>query len=136
MVRNSLHDRFAEALAAGREGVLSAAAGPGNPFAMPVRYRSRSLEIECILPRWSDLAHLISEDRLPVVMIAGSAHSQWLQVRGHAEPVERPDWEGLLPPLPGSLRPEDLYRLVRIKASRIDIFRPDAGWGSRETLDL
>lgn len=134
MVRNSLHDRFAEALAAGREGVLSAA-GPSGVYAMPVRYRSHRLEVECLLPRWSDLAHL-SDDRLPVTLTVGSADRQWLQVRGLVEPVSQPDWTGLLPQASGSLRPEDLYRLVRIRATRIDIFNPLAGWGSRETLDL
>lgn len=134
MVRNGLHNRFANALAAGQVGVLSAADG-GCVCAMPAQYRTDGLEAECLLPRWCDLANLLDDH--PTVMLTVLLPEQhWIQVRGTARPVASPNWEGLLSQRPAGLRPEDLYLVVRIQPVRIDIFDPNAGWGSRETLDL
>lgn len=132
-----MHDRIDRALAAGQAGVLSAATA-GGVWSMPVRYRSAGLQIDCLLPRWSDLVSVLEEDPAVVLVVLdpGGLDRGWLQVQGRAETVAAPDWAGLLPQVQARLRPEELYRLIRIRPVRFDLFDGRAGWGGRETLDM
>jgi hypothetical protein len=133
-----MRDRMAAALAARRVGVLTLCT-PAGAAAAPVRYRSRGLVIDCLLPAWSDAAVLL-EAAAPVELVVVLAEWPalcWLQVQGEAVPVEAPDWTGLLPAeTEYEMAPADLYRVVRLTPKRIDRVDEARGWGHRETLDI
>lgn len=136
-MRDPLHERIAQALAAGPSGVLCSAVAD-RVWAMPVQYRSAGLTVECLLPRWSDLAAVL-EERPAVVLMVLHPHGLdrgWLQMQGRAEPYDPVGWTGPVPPLPAKLRPEEIYRPIRIRPIRFDLYGDQAGWGGRETLDL
>jgi hypothetical protein len=62
---------------------------------------------------------------------------RWLQIRGTARRVERPNWAGLLlEGAPASTLPQELYLVVQVVPKRIDLLDESRGWGVRETLDL
>ncbi len=142
---DELRERMAACLAQHQVGVLSTA-GSGGAWVMPVRYRplagtcgSHGLEVDCLLPRWADVAyHLEQDPRVMLVVQDTSAPAlRWLQVRGTARPVEKPDWAGLLPEeTHATVPPDSLYLVVRVTPERIDLLDESRGWGVRETLDL
>jgi len=125
---------------------IISAAGPLGAQAMPVRYRNCGLEVECLVPRWAEVAYHL-EQGATVVLIAQACHVagpstgsgqalHWLQIRGSARAVTVSDWAGLLPEWTSGVAPEELYLVVRVTPARIDLFDESQGWGARETLEL
>ena len=60
---------------------IISAAGPLGAQAMPVRYRNCGLEVECLVPRWAEVAYHL-EQGATVVLIAQACHVaglHWLQ---------------------------------------------------------
>jgi hypothetical protein len=136
-------ERLASFLAHQRSGVISAFATQGM-WSLPVRYRPASgssggwgLELDCLVPRWTDMAHHLSETAkvLLIVQAPSGAGLRWAQIRGTARPLEAPDWAGLLPRGASTVQPEALYLVVRVAPSRIDLIDEDQGWGMQETLE-
>ncbi|HZD10844.1 MAG TPA: hypothetical protein VE553_05820 [Candidatus Binatia bacterium] len=136
--------RIAAFLAHQRTAVLGAIVGQGV-WAMPIKYRPtsddpagrRSLELDCLVPRWADVAHHLSQSAevLLVVQAASSAGLRWLQIQGVARPVEAPSWTRLLPRWVSIVQPDGLYLVVRVTPSRIDLVDEDLGWGVQETVE-
>lgn len=140
---NAQREEIAAFLAQQRTGVISTAGAPGV-WAMPVWYRarpgngaSRSLEVDCLLPRWSDVAHHLAEEQrvILIVQAASRAGLRWLQIQGAACPLEAPDWARLLPRWASCVRPDSLYLVVRVTPSRIDLIDEEVGWGVQETWE-
>lgn len=136
-------ERIASFLAHQRTGVISIANSPGV-WAMPVWYRldpgppdNRNLEVDCLVPRWADVAHQLSQNARVVLIIQASSGAglRWLQVQGAARPVEAPDWSGLLPRWVSVVQPDGLYLVVKVTPNRIDLIDEDLGWGVQETLE-
>ena len=135
--------RIASFLAHQRTGILSTSGSPGV-WAIPVWYRpnsgpsgSRTLEVDCLVPRWADVAHHLSQECrvLFIVQAPSGAGLRWLQVQGRAQPVEAPDWVGLLPRWVSTVQPYALYLVVRVTPNRIDLVDEDVGWGIQETVE-
>ena len=135
--------RIASFLAHHRTGVISATAAQAM-WSMPVWYRpipepsgDRGLEVDCLVPRWADVAHHLSENAsvLLVVQASSAAGLRWAQIRGTARPVEAPDWARLLPRWVSTVQPDALYLVVRVAPRRIDLIDEDQGWGVQETLE-
>jgi hypothetical protein len=136
-------ERVAAFLSQQRSGVISAFAAQGM-WSMPVRYRptsaplgSRGLELDCLVPRWADVAHHLSEMAkiLLIVQAPSATGLRWAQIRGTASPVEAPDWARLLPRWASTVQPDALYLVVRLAPSRIDLIDEELGWGVQETLE-
>lgn len=113
-------------------------------WAIPVWYRpnawpsgSRSLGVDCLVPRWTDVAHHLSQARRValIVQATSGAGLRWLQIQGTARPLEAPNWTALLPRWVSSVQPDALYLVVRVKPSRIDLIDEDLGWGVQETIE-
>lgn len=111
---------------------------------MPVRYRpasrssgDRGLEMDCLVPRWTDLAQHLSEEAkvLLIVQAPSGGGLRWAQIRGKASRVEAPDWARSLPRWASALQPDQLYVVVRVAPSRIDLIDEDLGSGMQETLE-
>lgn len=136
-------DRFAAFLAHQRICVLSTVASQGV-WTLPVWYRPHapasggtSLEVDCLVPRWTDVAHHLVQDARVVLIVQASSGAglRWLQIQGTARPIEAPRWDGLLPRWARTLQPDALYLVVRITPSRIDLVDEEFGWGVQETLE-
>lgn len=130
-------------LAHQRTGVISAIAGQGM-WAMPVWYRlapgpsgSRSLAVDCLVPRWADIAHLLTQDARVVLIVQASSGAglRWVQMRGTAREIEAPDWARILPRWVSTAQPDALFLVVRVTPIRIDLVDEDLGWGVQETLE-
>jgi hypothetical protein len=121
-----------------RNTCILSTTGPEGARAMPVRYRNFELEIECLLPRWADVAYDLQEDPrvMLIVQDVSAPKLRWLQCVGTAHPVEQPDWTASLPEETPTAPPDDLYLVVRVTPRRIDLLDESLGWGVRETLDL
>jgi hypothetical protein len=141
---DELHQRMADFLAAHRVGVLSTA-GSAGAWVIPVRYRPApgdGLAVECLLPTWADAAYFLEQNPRVMLVILDTLSSslpggtggglRWLQLRGAAAIVGRPEWAGLLPtpPLAGQ------YRVARVTPTRLDLFDETRGWGARETVEF
>jgi len=112
---------------------------------MPVWYRPHSkpnggpsLELDCLVPSWTDVAHHLMGNRRVVLIVQASSGAglRWLQIQATARLVEAPDWEKLLPRWVSTAQPDALYIVVRIKPIRIDLIDEDLGWGVQETLEF
>lgn len=126
-----------------RTGVISTTSSSGV-LAMPVWYRlnpepstNRSLEVDCLVPRWADVAHQLIQNSRVVLIVQASSNAglRWLQIRGVTRPVEAPDWSRLLPRWVSTVQPDGLYLVVRVSPGRIDLIDEDLGWGVQETLE-
>jgi hypothetical protein len=135
--------RIASFLAHHRTGIISTTAAQGM-WSMPVRYRpvsgpsgDRHLEVDCLVPRWADVAHPLSQNArvLLIVQAPSGAGLRWVQIRGMASPIEAPNWARLLPRWASRVQPEELYLVVRVAPRRIDLIDEDQGWGMQETLE-
>jgi hypothetical protein len=120
--------------------VLSVPATEGVS-AMPVRYRVENLELDCLVPRWSDIAYNVElhPDVLMVVMtVLSSPEDQlcWLQYKGTARPIANPNWAYLLPKGVSQAFAGDMYLVLRVVPERIDLLGESCGWGARETLEI
>lgn len=136
-------ERIASFLAHQRTGVISTANSPGV-WAIPVWYRlnprpstGHRLEMDCLVPRWADIAHQLTRNARVVMIVQASSGAglRWLQVQGAARPVEVPDWSGLLPRWVSVVQPDGLYLVVKVTPNRIDLIDEDLGWGVQETLE-
>jgi len=134
---DELRERMAAYLAHHRVCVLSTVSAQGS-WAMPVQYRGRGLEVECLIPRWADVAYYLEQNPHVLLVIQGCyvAGLHWLQYRGVARPVAAPDWEVWLPQWASAIPPDELYLVIRVTPKRITLFDESRGWGARETLDL
>ena len=132
-----LRERMIAHLSAYRTCVLASATTDGASM-IPVRYRNLRLEVECLLPRWSDVTHYIEQDpHVSLVIHAPDPGAlRWLQLQGTARAVDAPLWDDLLPEGTHRTRPEDLYLVVRVTPQRLEFVDESRGWGGRETLDL
>jgi hypothetical protein len=137
---NILRERMQEFLSVNRVGVLTISGSEGA-WAMPVRYRVKNLELDCLVPRWADIAYYVEPHPsvLMVVMIVIPSPDNplcWLEYKGNARPVDSPDWSSLLTEgVPKTLAP-DMYLVLRVVPERIDLIDESRGWGARETLDV
>lgn len=136
-------DKITSFLAHQRVGVISTA-GSSGMWAMPVWYRpdtglpsKRSFGVDCLIPRWADIAHFLTEESTVVFIVQApsSVGLRWLQIRGTARPVTVPDWSRLLPRWMPLTEPDHLYMVVRVRPTRIDLIDEDLGWGVQETLE-
>lgn len=130
-------------LAHQRTAVISTSGSPGV-WAIPVWYRPesglsdrRTLEVDCLVPCWADVAHHLAQECSVVLIVQASSGAglRWLQVQGTARPVEAPDWPRLLPRWISTVQPDALYLVVRVTPGRIDLIDEDLGWGVQETLE-
>jgi hypothetical protein len=135
--------RIAAFLAHEQICVISTTASQGV-WALPVWYStlpgatgSPGLDVDCLVPRWSDVAyHLTQETKVVLIVQAPSGTSlSWLQIQGTAQPVETADWARLLPCYVSDVQPDALYLVVRVTPSRIDLVNEDLGWGIQDTLE-
>jgi hypothetical protein len=112
--------------------------GAGGAWAMPVRYRSRGLEVTCLLPRWADVAEFVAHDPsvLLVIVDAPAPAPRWLQIAGVARAVAGPDWAEWLPGWTSPAPPAELHLLLRVTPQRIELFDEGRGWGARETVEI
>ena len=141
---DKLRDRMAAYLAQHQVCVISAA-GPDGARAMPARYRSRGLEVDCLLPRWADVAYYLEQDSRVALVVQDTGicgeqgrttpGSRWLRCLGTARVVAQPDWDALLPEGAHTPAPDELYLVVRITPTRLDLMDETRGWGARETLE-
>lgn len=132
-----LRERMIAHLSAYRTCVLASATTDGASM-IPVRYRNLRLEVECLLPRWSDVAYYVERDpRVSLVIHATDSRAlRWLQLQGTARAVDTPLWHDLLPEATNQTRLEELYLVVRVTPQRLELVDESRGWGARETLDL
>jgi hypothetical protein len=142
-IPNDQINRFAAFLAHQRTCIISTSASQGV-WAIPVWYRSilrtsggPVLEIDCLVPRWSDVAHHLTQAPKVVLIVQASSGTglRWLQVQGMTRPVETPDWTRLLPRWVSKVQPDSLYQVVRVTPRRIDLIDDELGWGIQETLE-
>jgi hypothetical protein len=135
--------RMASFLAHQRTGVISTIAA-GAIWAMPIWYRPHSgpsgrpgLEVDCLVPRWADVAHHLIPDAMVLLIVQASSGAglRWLQIQGTVQSVEAPDWARLLPRWVSTAQPDAFYLVVRVKPSRIDLIDEDLGWGVQATLE-
>ncbi|OGO40655.1 MAG: hypothetical protein A2Z04_04985 [Chloroflexi bacterium RBG_16_57_9] len=133
---DKLRDQISAYLAHHDVCILSTA-GTEGAWAMPVRYRSRGLEVECLVPRWADVAYYLEQDPrvLLVIQACGNDSLRWLQYRGRARPVSAPNWVEWSPGRVSPALADDLYLVVHVTPERIDLFDESRGWGARETLE-
>ncbi len=111
---------------------------------MPVWYSrsfdlscKQSLDVDCLVPRWADLAHYLT-DGCRVVMIVQApsiAGLRWLTIKGTIRQLEAPEWTRVLPRWFTTLQPDALFLMVRVTPSRIDLIDEDLGWGVQETVE-
>jgi len=134
---DKLRDQIASYLSHHGVCILSTTGAQGA-WAMPVRYRSRGLEVECLVPRWADVAYHLEQNPhvLLIIQTCYTSGLRWLQVQGTARPVAAPDWDQLLPRWVSSVPPGDLYLVFHVTPERIDLVDESRGWGVRETLEL
>ncbi|MBI4322582.1 MAG: hypothetical protein HY675_29170 [Chloroflexi bacterium] len=138
---NPARDRMMAYLTAHGIGVLSVSGGQ-EAWATPVRYRAEGLDVNCLVPRWADVAYHLEQNSgvLLVILHAALAGPQrplcWLEYRGTARPIARPNWAGLLPDGTSEALAEDLYLVVNVSPKRIDLLDESRGWGVRETLEV
>lgn len=118
--------------------------GSEGVWAIPVWYRSvqgtsgnPKPELDCLVPRWSDVAHHLTQDQKVVLIVqsSSSAGLSWLQIQGTAQHIGTPDWSRLLPRWVTSIQPDALYLVVRVTPNRIDLVNEDLGWGVQDTLE-
>ncbi len=114
-------------------------------WALPVWYRAALgtsdgaiRPLDCIIPRWTDLAHELAEDS-PVILIVqdfSGGGLRWLQIQGVSRPVETPDWPRLLPRWISTAQPDALYLVVKVTPGRIDLIDEELGWGVQATVEV
>lgn len=131
---DQLRQRITDYLSNGSLGVLSTHA-PTGVISLPVRYRSDGLELECLVPRWSDIAHLLEQNPNAAfaIMTDTPESLSWLHYSGRAAPVAAPRWDGLMRTTPTTIPPADLFIVLRLRPTRIELVH---SWWVRETLDF
>src|SRR5690606_10045484 len=102
---------------------ILSACGATGVSAIPAGYRSRGTTVECLLPRWADVAyHLEGDPRAMVIVLDPEPGALcWVQIQGIARPIPLTDWVGLLPDGTPAAQAEDRYRLFQVLPKRIDL---------------
>lgn len=97
----------------------------------------QTLEVDCLVPRWADVAYHLAKDRRVVLIVQApsSVGLRWLQIQGTVRPVETPDWTCFRHRMISIQYPDSLYLVVRMTPSRIDLVDEERGWGVQETLE-
>jgi hypothetical protein len=134
-VLDQLRDQIATYLADHHICVISAL----GACAMPARYRSDGLKVDCLVPRWSEVAYALEQDARAALVIADapSDGARWLEVRGSASIVASPEWKGWrLDSTRHGVPLADLYLVVRVTPQRMDLVDETRGWGARETVEM
>jgi len=134
---DQLRARMAAFLAAHEVCILSAN-GANGAWAMPARYRSRGLVVDCLIPRWADVAYFAERDPNVLLLIedAEAPATRWLQIEGTVSAVPDPDWVQWLPSWPSPAPPAQLHLLLRVRPRRIELFDARRGWGAREGVEM
>lgn len=130
-----LREEVAGQLARHRECLLATGGGQGT-WALPVQCHSTGLVVDCLVPRWTDVAHRLA-DAPEVVLVftsEGPPLMSWLQLRGRSELAASPDWGEILPERVS--HPESLYVVARVQPERIDLIDERRGWGVQETIEI
>ncbi len=119
---DELRDRIATYLSQHQVCFVSTS-GCLGAWSVIAQYQNSGIELDCLLPRWSDAIYHLEQDPhvLVIVLEAQSPHSRWLQYRGIARVTESTD---------------DRYVAIHVTPERIDLMDESRGWGARETLDL
>ncbi len=137
---DELRDQIALYLSKHQVCVISTT-GPEGARAIPTRYRNHGLGVDCLLPRWTDVAyHLEQDPRVALVIQDASTPDLWLRYLGTAQVVENPDWtewtwdKELFTHT--SRFTSNLYLVARITPRQIDLLDESRGWGTRETLEF
>lgn len=107
-------------------------------YALPVHFRICRSNVECSVPSWcgiSDLPEKI-EEVLLVFLKNSNTDLSWIFLRGAGKIVKTQDWDGLLPSEHSLVCPEDLYHILHIEPTRMELFDETRGWGFRETTDF
>ena len=135
---DELRQRISQTLVAHQVCVIGACGWNDRPWMLPAAYRSRGLEIECLLPRWAELIFHLDEDPevLLVIRESQAETSRWLEYRGRADIQEVPDWTEWGLSLEERNQPQNRYAVLHITPERIDLIDESRGWGYRETLDF
>ena len=120
---DELRGRIAAFLSQNTVCVISTS-GCFGAWAVSAQYQNRGLELDCLLPRWSDALYHLEQDphALVIVLDEHSGHSRWLQYRGIAKV--------------NALSADERYVALHIAPERIDLIDESRGWGARETLDF
>jgi len=135
--------RFATLLACNRICTIATSTSLGTGV-IPARYRARPegsrgsrLRLDCLVPRWSDMAYYLeqSPDVILIIQLSRGIGLSWLQVQGSSKNIHNPDWSRLLPDWARTSQPDFHYLVVRVNPCRIDLIDEDLGWGVQETLE-
>ncbi len=120
---DALRGRIICYLAQNRNCVLTTSGALGA-WAIPAQYQSHGLEIDCLLPAWSDALYHLERDPRTLIIVPDihSGASRWLEYRGIAQSSPR----GL----------DKRYVAVHLTPERVDLIDEGRGWGERETLEL
>lgn len=135
---DELRDRIAAYLS-GRPACVICTSGKAGVSAVPVWYRNRKLEIDCLVPRWADVVYHLEADPQVLLIFPGGGRvgdCPWLEYRGMAQLVVTPEWGQLLPKGTPHDRPENRYAVFHVRPQRIDLVDESRGWGARETLEV
>lgn len=137
---NVLREQMRNFLSTNKVGVLTISGTEGT-WAMPVRYHVENLELDCLVPRWADIAYYVEQHPGVLMVILSVFLSpkeplRWLQYKGNARPVTSPEWSSLLPQGVSETLAKDAYLVLRIVPQRIDLLDESRGWGARETLEI
>lgn len=121
-VLDKLRDRVISYLSQNHVCVI-ATSGSFGAWQVTAPYKNNELELNCHLPRWSDVIYHIEQESHVMVIIMEPCpnSSSWLQYRGVARVTDSMD---------------DRYVSVNITPERIDLIEESRGWGARETLEL
>ncbi len=102
-------------------------------WAITARYDSSGLELDCLIPRWADVAYHVQQNPhvLLLVLDQTSPGMCWLEYRGIAEALPCKKWiaKGL-----GGMPASDLadrFTVLHVKPERIDLLDESRGWGAR-----
>ncbi len=136
-MQEQLREQIVAFLSQNRVGILSAT-GSDRLWAMPVRYCSRGLVVECLIPRWADVSYHLEQNPQVVLVIVTSNQAQelcWLHYQGLARLAASTDWVELLPPNISPALAGELYQLVALTPQRLDLIDEQRGWGTRDTLE-
>ena len=109
-----------------------------NGYSLLVRFRVCGGVVECSVPTWNGLSDLPEKIEAVTLVVINNSETDlsWVFVRGTGRIVENQSWETLIPSEHGLVDPEDLYHLLRIEPTRMELFDEKRGWGFRETADL
>lgn len=120
---DGLRERIIRYLEQNRMCVVSTS-GVLGAWAVPAQYESHGLEIDCLLPAWSDALYHLERDPRALVIVpdVDAGTSRWLQYCGIAQV--------------SSCGPDKRYVAIHLTPERVDLIDENRGWGARETLEV